>query len=277
MSTYYKILPENLICRRFQYREGLNIDTNKIDTGECGYGLHFADTEHILSFCDYGTMIAEVEIPDGSVVYHFDTKSKADKLILKNLRQLWSVDTIKALIQEGVDVESYRNGVIYEALSKGYPDVAKYLIEQGANNENYDSALLSSSQCGYLDIVKYLIAQGADIHILNDRALYLASRYGHLNIVKYLVEQGADIHADDDDALQWASSGGHLDIVRYLVEQGADIHADDDDALRWASLCGHFDIVKYLVEQGADVHTWDDWAIRHAKTSEIKEYLKSLK
>ena len=39
MNRYYKILPEDLICRGFQYHEGLNIDTNTIDADECSYGL----------------------------------------------------------------------------------------------------------------------------------------------------------------------------------------------------------------------------------------------
>lgn len=207
MSRYYKILPKDLNCMGFQYHEGLNIDTNKIDAGKCGYGLHFADTEHILSFCNYGSMIAEVEIPEDAIVYHFDDKSKADRIILKNIRPFWSVETMGALILEGVNFESCKNDIIYKALSNGYPDVAKYLIEHEVNTlEDYDRALLSACECGYLDVIKYLIEQGADIHILDDCALYLASSNGHLDIVKYLVEHGADVHADNDSAIRYAET-----------------------------------------------------------------------
>ena len=247
MSTYYKILPDNLICRDFQYQEGLNIDTNTIDEYECSYGLHFADKKHILDFCGYGTIIAEVEIPEAAIVYHFDDKSKADKIVLKNLRPLWSVETIEALIQEGVDIESYVNRM-----------------------------LCNSTKNGYFDIVEYLIEHGADIHASHDCALRWSSNYGHLDVVKYLVEHGADIHACDDDALCWASENGYLEVVKYLVEQGANIHACYDYALRNASKSGYFDVVKYLVEQGANIHADYNYAIRYAGTIRIKTYLESL-
>ena len=249
MSRYYKILPEDLNCRGFQYHEGLNIDTNKIDEYQDSYGLHFADKKHILKFCGYGTIIAEVELPEDAVVYHspFGNQSKADRIILKNLRPLWSVDTIEALIREGVEFESFKS----------------FMLGNAAGN-------------GLLDIVKYLEEQGADIHAGNDYALRLASQYGHLSVVKYLVEHGADIHAYDDYTLRIASANGHLDIVRYLVEQGADIHNLDDEALQEASVHGYFEVVKLLIANGANPHARRGYAIRYAKTPEIKEYLKSL-
>ena len=248
MSTYYKVLPEDLNCRGFQYKEGLNIDTNTIDENECSYGLHFSNKKHILGFCDYGSIIAEVELPEDAIVYHFGNKSKADKLILKNIRPLWSVETMEDLMQEDVDFELFKNSMLYEA-----------------------------ARHGYLDIVKFLIEHGADIHENNDYILQWASGSGYLDVIKCLVEHGADIHADDDEALHWASTNGCFDIVKYLVEQGADIHESNDYALIQASCNGYLDIVKYLVGQGADIHACDDFAIRYAGTIEIEEYLKSLK
>ena len=277
MGTYYKILPKNLKCREFQYHEGLNIDTKEITPYACDNGLHFSDAEHILSFCDYGSMIAEVELPEDATVYHFGEKSKADRIILKNLRPLWSVDTIEALILEGVEFESYKNFMFYETAGRGVLDVVKFLAEHGANiHKDYENALCLASNLGRLNIVKYLVEQGADIHTVEDRPLRQASHNGYSDIVKCLVEQGADIHALDDSALRWASCNGHLDVVKYLLEQEANIHARDDGALRWASEDGHLDIVKYLVEHGADIHAQDDYAIRHAGTPEIEAYLKSL-
>ena len=214
MSTYYKILPQNLKCRGFQYHEGLNIDTNKIDAKKYSYGLHFADAKHILSFYGYGTIIAEVELPNDAIVYHFDDQSKADRIILKNLRPLCDVETMKALILEDVDVESYKN----------------YMLCEAARN-------------GDLDTIKYIAEHGANVHAGNDYALYLASQYGHFDIVKYLVEQGADIHACDDDALCMASRYGYFDIVKYLVEHGANIHVNDDYAI-WSAKTP--EIKKYL-------------------------------
>ena len=210
MSKYYKILPGGLNWMGFQYKEGLNIGTKKRTPYKCDdKWLHFSDAEHILYDCNYGpsSIIAEVELPKKAVVYHdlFPDQSKANRIILKNLRPLWSVDTIKDLIQEGVEFETYKNFMLRVA-----------------------------SEYGHLDVVKYLVEQGANIHACDDGALLCASSDGHLNVVKYLVEQGANIHANYDDALRWASCNGYFNIVKYLVEQGADIHAVEDWAIRWA-------------------------------------------
>ena len=214
MSKFYKILPEDLICRGFQYREGLNIDTKKITPYRCDNGLHFADEKYILYFCDNGTRIAEVEIPKDAFVYHFDDQSKADRIILKNIRPLWSVDTIEALIREGVNFDLYKNFMLCEAAYNGS-----------------------------LETIQYLVENGADIHADNDNALSCSAQAGHLELVKYLVEQGADIHAYDDDALHQASEYGHFDIVKYLVEHGANIHAWYDYAIEFAKTP---EIKKYL-------------------------------
>ena len=276
MSTYYKILPEGLNCKGFQYQEGLNIDTKEITPYKCDNGLHFSDAEHILHFCNYGSVIAEVEIPEDAIVYHFDDKSNADKIILKNLRPLWSIETMEALISEGVEFESFKSRMLDKAAQKGYLDIVKYLIEHGANININEQTICCALERGHFDVVEYLIEHGANIHAGYDYALRHASEYGHLEIVKYLVEHGADIHTYDDYALRAASTYGFFEIVKYLVEQGADIHTLDDSALRWASVHGYFDTVRYLVEQGADIHACDDYAIWYAGTPEIRKYLKSL-
>lgn len=214
MSKYYKILPENMCCLGFQYQEGLNIDTNKVDKERFGYGLHFANAKGILSYCNYGTMIAEVEIPKDAVVFHFGNKFKADRIILKNLRPLLNIETLKELKQEGVRFTRHMNFLLYRAATLGHLGVVKYLVEQGAN-----------------------------IHALDDDALCYASKNGHFDIVKYLVEHGANIHAGDDGALRWASRNGYFDIVKYLVEHGADIHAWFDYAICWAKTP---EILEYL-------------------------------
>ena len=213
MSTYYKILPEDLNCKGFQYHEGLNVDTNEIDEDEFSYGLHFAEAFHILGYCNHGSMIAEVEIPDNAVVYHYINKSKADRIILKNIRPLWSAETLNALVQKDVNLGPYKDDVLRRAALNGDLGAVKYLVESGTNH--------------------YAICD----------ALQSASKYGHLNVVKYLVEQGANVHAWSDHALCDASENGHFDVVRYLVEQGASVHSVKDYAFKFA---GTTEIKEYL-------------------------------
>ena len=307
MSTYYKILPEDLNCKGFQYQEGLNIDTKEITPYKCDNGLHFSDAKHILHFYNYGSIIAEVELPEDAVVYHFDNKSKADKIILKNLRPLWNIETMEDLIQEGVEFDNHKGNMLLVASVRGYLDIVKYLIECGISAYGKNNALQNSSENGHLDVVKYLIEQGADIHANWDYALRYTSAQGHLDVVKCLMEHGANVHAFDDFALRMASLHGHLEIVKFLIDHGADIHAINDEALRSATKRGYFDMVELLIKNGANIHACEDlalqcasvhgrfeivkllianganpharggYAIRYAETPEIKAYLKSIK
>lgn len=156
-KKYYKVLPENLKCRGFQYHEGLNIDTNLINNEECSNGLHFAEVKNIFKFCDHGIMLAEVEVPDDAVVYEFRNKYKADKIILKNIRPLWAVEGIQLLVEQGANIHA-----------------------------NDDYALCLAARNGHLDVVKYFVEQGADICAWGDTALDWADETGHPEIVEYL-------------------------------------------------------------------------------------------
>ena len=108
------------------------------------------------------------------------------------------------------------------------------------------TALIWASCKGYLEIVKYLVENGADIDAKDNEgwsALMEASYEGHLKVVKYLVEKGIDrVNVKDNDgwtALMRASWRGYLEIVQYLVEIGADINIKNKDgktALDWADI-----------------------------------------
>jgi hypothetical protein len=87
---YIKILSEDLKHNGFQYKEGLNVDTIPFNpTGSClPGGLYFTDEKYLLDFLGYGTKIADVEIPSNAKVYRDGNKWKADKIILKNIRDI---------------------------------------------------------------------------------------------------------------------------------------------------------------------------------------------
>ena len=199
---YYKILRSDMTHHGFKYHEGLNIDTEPFDeTPYCGGGLFFSDKQSILAFCGYGSLIAEVEIPNGEQIVQVRSKYKSHAIILKNIKPLWNIDTLEYLIQAGIDIHI-----------------------------DNDYVFGCAAESGYLDIVKYLISQGANIHAYNDWAFRRAASNGHLNIVQYLKEQG-DFMVDY--AFLAAVENGQLDVVKYFVDNGADIHFHNDYAFRW--------------------------------------------
>jgi ankyrin repeat protein len=90
---------------------------------------------------------------------------------------------------------------------KGCSDLAKALIECGANVNSQDASsqtpLHFASKFGYLDSARLLLDQGADLNALDNNhvtPLHLASEHGHLEIVQLLLLRGANHDSRDKDA-----------------------------------------------------------------------------
>jgi ankyrin repeat protein len=186
-------------------------------------------------------------------------------------------DIVRCLVEHIGELTSIKKGALdqaaYDAVLKGYLNILKYLVEQGANiNAMYgtglytpnEKALAAACRLGKREITKYLVEQGADIHTQREQALCNAAFNGDLDIVILLVEQGADIHAQEEQTLYEAVCKGHLHIVKFLAEQGIDIHAQEEHALISACRLDHLEIVKYLVEQGADIAAQNEQALKEA-------------
>ncbi len=89
---YVKILHESMIHYDFEYKLGLNTDHrpfNPSGSGEPG-GLYFTDLNNFYKFLDYGTLIADVEVPEGVKVYADPEgdKWKAPGIIISNIRKV---------------------------------------------------------------------------------------------------------------------------------------------------------------------------------------------
>jgi hypothetical protein len=93
---YYKLLSANMRHYGFQYKEGLNVDTQPFNpSGWCSHGgLYYTSHEHVDAWCkpDW-PLIADVTVPDDARVYAepCGTKWKADKLVLSNIRPISEV------------------------------------------------------------------------------------------------------------------------------------------------------------------------------------------
>jgi ankyrin repeat protein len=154
------------------------------------------------------------------------------------------------------------------ALRRGRAEVAKYLLEAGADvtlvDEGGNTALHLAAGRGYAEIVRILLSHSkAELNMKGQRdmtPLLLALSRGHAEIVKYLLEAGADVTLANEignAALHQAAGGGHGEIVRILLSHSkAELNVRGQRgmtplllALSW----GHAEIVKYLLEAGADV------------------------
>ena len=136
-----------------------------------------------------------------------------------------------------------RAGTLHDAVKYGDFQKVQNLIDKGADlnaidynhypSRNHGTPLGHAAKRGYKDIAKLLINNGADVNGIDNfrrTPLILAATYGHKNIVKLLLAQkNIDINAGDNmfmfnfnmNALRSARKRGHTEIVELLKAHGA--------------------------------------------------------
>ena len=95
-----------------------------------------------------------------------------------------------------------------------------------------------ASEEGHVDVARILVEQGADVTAQDkdgSTPLHRASERGHLDLARFLVEHGANAAAKNKygwTPLDRASERGHLDVKQFLVKLrvGADSAAQDKEA-----------------------------------------------
>jgi len=205
-------------------------------------------------------------------------------------------------------VGGYWGSPLNAALGAGHLDIALFLLDRGADEENggWKTGLYSASSRGYADVVRSLINRVADLNAIckeyqddedgNDvksTPLHVAIRQGHRDVAILLIERGADTEtrgSNGQTALYVASPRGYTDVVLSLIDHGADLNAicqDHDENgfdLKWTPLHVAIqnelrDIVILLLEHGADTETrgmWDETALYLASSRECADIVRQL-
>lgn len=229
---YFKITNEKENHRGLQYRDGLVKDINDFNNDPkyscCKGGIYFSDEKNILKFAGYGVWIRQVDIPEDAqwLKDRDGDKWRADKLFFHPRKDLFTVETIQWLMDIGFDVNEHSPEFFSYCCDSNRLNVVEFLapkikhinVDHGFT---YNSPLREAAKRGYLDIVKCLIKNGANVNLNNSEALMWASNAGHIEVVKYLVENGANIN--NEYGLRWAAEEGHLEVVKFLSENGADV------------------------------------------------------
>ncbi len=228
---YFKIFNEEDNHHGFQYKDGLNVDTNPFDAhGSCvPGGLYFTTIDYICDFFKYGDYIRVVEVPEDAQMVQDPSnyKWRADKLFLHPRKALSDVETWKWLIELGINVAGLIPG---------------YRIHP----------IVWASEGGHLEIVDLLLGNGADYNVCDNAAIRCASERGHLKVIELLLKHGADCTAQNNYAIFWASLNGHLATVELLLKHGAACPLGEyNDAIYWATKRGHVAIVELLLKHSA--------------------------
>ena len=145
------------------------------------------------------------------------------------------VENLKA--QHNPDVVSGGRAALTRAAANGREEVARLLLEAGADTEWKESfqrtALHVAAQTGYSEVVRILLEFGADMEAGDcdgSTPLHLAAAFGHTAVAQLLLDSGADKEAEDiycRRPLHLAAEEDFIDVVQLLVEAGVDKNALD--------------------------------------------------
>jgi ankyrin repeat protein len=194
------------------------------------------------------------------------------------------------------DVWGYQ--ALHLAALRGHPDMAKWLISQGAMVDEHSnggfSPLELASKKGKIDVVRCLVEAGAEINpgICRRPLFYSTLRVGHMSFVQSIRLLGNDLaqaafHFDPFlfawPPLACAAMEGHVLIVQELMFLGADPHRVYEGGLtarKHAMQGGHDRVVELLDAWRSIQALWVVCAAgqvaRIGKRSELKRLPKDL-
>lgn len=195
------------------------------------------------------------------------TAISEDRLVEAVLQN--DIDRVTALLKSGADANMHSadgQGVLYLAAEQGRVEIAKALLDHGAD---VNATSPTSIESPYLRLP--VPGSGFPAVLPNDRKsiqqmasdtpLVIAAWRGHPGVVGLLIARGAKMgfrSAFGWSPLLAAAKNGHRDVALVLLEQGADIEAPNsvgEPPLHVAINFNHPDLAQILMDKGANVNS----------------------
>ena len=143
-----------------------------------------------------------------------------------------SLEAMKLLLKQGASPDGRASSCppIYRAIEYGHPDLAKWLVENGANvniqTVERVTPLMWAIKRDFRELAEYLLEHGADVHAkdleLSFTPMHYAAKTGNVAILKRLLAAGADKNAVDrikQTPIDVAASEGNPPAFRLLLSQ----------------------------------------------------------
>ncbi|KAL8753191.1 MAG: hypothetical protein Q9184_005493 [Pyrenodesmia sp. 2 TL-2023] len=128
-----------------------------------------------------------------------------------------------------------------------------FTLDLNVKNDSGQTGIYLASSMGHLEVARILLQHGANVNVSGGRLgtpLQAACFEGHIGIVQLLIMNGADTKSRGlfHNALQAAAKGNHENIAMLLLQSGFEIKSQSeyDQALEEASQTGFIKVVDYL-------------------------------
>ncbi|KAG4103312.1 hypothetical protein H8356DRAFT_1304460 [Neocallimastix lanati (nom. inval.)] len=170
---------------------------------------------------------------------------------------------IKFLLESQKNPEFVRyigNWAMYEAVYRGYNDIAKLIIENGFKvNKKRSRELMEALGCQSDDFINYLIERGATIHYKSKedqyRLIKALDRKGIIGLQEAITKQRINLF--DQAMIKNIIKNGRLDLLKILIKNHMDINMIDKEGntpLLYAIQYCKKEIADYLIQKGANIN-----------------------
>ncbi|CDR95598.1 ankyrin repeat domain containing protein, putative [Babesia bigemina] len=172
---------------------------------------------------------------------------------------------VEYLLASGVDVNlADRKGwtAIHIAVSKNFTDVAKILVDAGAN-----IFTLLKHKCAPVRLM--------DVY---SPAIHFAAIKGNKEITQLLLDHGAtlnDLDSANMTPLHYAAFRANTDYLRFVLDNGAVVNVRDVNGrspFHAAALSGLVENVKLMVERQPFLNEEDIWSLTPYKLAELRKH-----
>lgn len=205
--------------------------------------------------------------------YTNETKEvNANEIAFLRLVTMNKIEEVKNLLKQGSSANTYtpdknRRSALILATAGGHVDLARELINYGADIEYQDSAGLTALSWSVMrkknKLTEYLLSVNANTNTLDNRSispLMYAVGMGNVKIVEMLVNNHAQLNTRSPHSrmtpLLIAVENNDTDITLKLLELNADVNGANDygyTPLMAAAEAGHIEILHILISNGAKI------------------------
>jgi ankyrin repeat protein len=156
-----------------------------------------------------------------------DVPDAAGNTAIDEAVRLRQTRAVAALLQNKAKLDLGK--ALRESVLKGYPDMVAVLLERAGPPDQAGGFLLHDAALkGHTQVAKILMDKGANprrTNALGSTPLHDAALAGHRDVANLLLDRGAPIDARDSEsdatALYNAASFGRTTVVELLLERGA--------------------------------------------------------